>query len=181
LPRPLALLAVHSWFVTFDPSEGRWHRWEVYQSAGASGYINEDLWPLEALMGGGAGWIDREWHDGEAQRILAALAEAPKTYPYRDMYRAWPGPNCNTYAAWVLREAGVAADLDPRAVGKDYLGVVGADWTTTRTGIQIETPLVGLKLGVKDGIEVHFLCATFGLDAWPPAFKTPCGRIGFPE
>jgi hypothetical protein len=32
----------------------------------------------------------------------------------------WPGPNSNTFAAWVLREAGVAEPLDPRGIGRNY-------------------------------------------------------------
>jgi hypothetical protein len=33
----------------------------------------------------------------------------------------WPGPNSNTFVAWVLREAGVEHALDPRAIGRNYL------------------------------------------------------------
>ncbi len=43
------------------------------------------------------------------------------------------------------------------------------------------TPLLGLKLGLADGLEVHGLCLTIGLDPCPPAVKTPFGRLGFSE
>ena len=33
----------------------------------------------------------------------------------------WPGPNSNTFVAWVLREAGVEHALDPRGIGRNYL------------------------------------------------------------
>jgi Protein of unknown function (DUF3750) len=127
---------------------------------------------------------------GAARRLAASLAKAPE-YPYRRRYLAWPGPNSNTYIAWVLRDAGVPWNMGPKCIGKDYLGTagvpgawvrtVGVGITTTGTGVQVESPLLGLKVGLRDGAELHLLCFTFGLDAWPPGVKTPLGRFGFAE
>jgi hypothetical protein len=36
-------------------------------------------------------------------------------------------------------------------------------------------------VGLRDGLEAHLLCLTLGIDAWPPAYKTPVGRLGFRE
>jgi hypothetical protein len=33
----------------------------------------------------------------------------------------WPGPNSNTFVAWVLREAGIDFALDARGIGRSYL------------------------------------------------------------
>ena len=41
--------------------------------------------------------------------------------------------------------------------------------------------MLGLKLGLADGLELHCLCLTIGVDFWPPATKTPFGRLGFAE
>src|SRR5262249_27590407 len=112
--------------------------------------------------------------------LIAALHESP-TYPNRDRYLAWPGPNSTTYIAWVFRQSGVSADLHPMGLGKDYLGTFGAGITTTRTGLQAETPLLGLKVGLLDGLELHFIGFTLGIDTWPSALKTPFGRVGFDE
>jgi hypothetical protein len=38
-----------------------------------------------------------------------------------------------------------------------------------------------VKAGLADGLELHLLTFTFGLDAWPPAIKTPLGRVGFDD
>src|SRR5947209_8250000 len=84
----------------------------------------------------------------------------------RDAYRYWPGPNSNTYPAWVLREAGVAGELPPKAVGKDYLGIVGAGVTTTQFGVQVETPLVGRQGWVAGWGGSP---STFGIDVLRPA------------
>ena len=184
LSAPLGYVAVHYWFVAFDPDEGQWHRWELWQEAdmgGTSwGHIHRDLLSPRSGINGFPPQVMAEWRGRQALDLQAALADSPE-YPHRDRYLAWPGPNSNTYIAWVLRRAGVSADLDPRGIGKDYLGTAGVAVTTTRTGVQAETSLLGLKAGVLDGVEVHFLCFTFGLDTWPPAVKTPLGRVGFSE
>jgi hypothetical protein len=129
-------------------------------------------------VGGQTGRPEHEWHGDEARAIMAVLARSGD-YPDKDKYLAWPGPNSNTYPAWVLRQAGVSADLDPRGIGRDYQGRVGAGWTTTGTGVQVESSLLGVKAGLEDGAELHFLCFTFGIDFWRPAIKTPFGCLGF--
>jgi hypothetical protein len=131
-------------------------------------------------VGGGPYRIEKEWR-GEAARDIISVLKVSASYPGRDRYRSWPGPNSNTYAAWVVRRAGVCVDMHPKAIGKDYLGWFGVRVTATKSGVQAETPVFGLKVGVKDGVEFHFLGLTLGVDIWPPAFKTPLGRLGFRE
>ncbi|HKI35838.1 MAG TPA: DUF3750 domain-containing protein [Gemmataceae bacterium] len=185
LPTALGYLAVHYHFLTFDPADGEWHRWDLWQYRAQGGsahwdHVHRDLLSSQTGVGGGPPRIEREWRGEEARAILRALARSAE-YPYRKNYLAWPGPNSNTYPAWVLREAGVSADLDPRALGRDYHGRVGAGRTTTATGVQAESAVLGVKVGLEDGVELHFLCFTFGIDVCPPAIKTPLGRVGFPE
>jgi hypothetical protein len=184
VPDPLRLLVVHYWFAVFDPETERWHRWEVWQQANAGGtswgHVHKDLMNADANTGGGPMQVRAEWHGPEARALAQAVARSPE-YPDRGRYLAWPGPNSNTYVAWVLRRAGVAADLEPRGIGKDYLGLAGIAISTTGTGVQAESSLLGLKVGLRDGMELHFLYFTFGLDAWRPAVKTPFGRLGMPQ
>ncbi|MBI5368657.1 MAG: DUF3750 domain-containing protein [Planctomycetes bacterium] len=184
LPRALRYVAYHSWFAAWDPAEGRWRRWEVWQDKNAGGtswdHVHRDLYGIDRGVGGGPFRLAREWRGAAAQRLRAVLERA-ETYPERHRYIAWPGPNCNTFVAWVLRESGAAADLPPQAIGKDWLGWAGAAVSTTRTGLQFETPIIGLKAGLAEGIEIHPLALTLGFDLWPPAIKTPFGRLGFSE
>jgi hypothetical protein len=77
-----------------------------------------------------------------------------------------------------LREAGLHHSLDPRAVGKDYLGLLGMRLSSRPTCAQLETPLLGLKLSLQDGVEVHLLCLTCGLRWSPLEVYTPFGRVG---
>ena len=179
-------IAIHCYFATWAPKEGRWHRWEVWQHAGhgshAWGHLRKDRAGPRSGVGHGSSWPLYEWRGDTAQRLLAVIDE-PEDYPWRHEYEYWPGPNSNTYPAWVLRAARVPGDLHPMAIGKDYCGPMGfgVALSSTRTGLQIETPLAGVKIGLADGVELHLLGGTFGIDLWAPAIKTIFGRVGSPE
>jgi hypothetical protein len=119
----IGALAVHYWFVVAD--ERGTHRWEVWQTKNAGGdrcigHVHRDLKAPEAGVGGGDSLVERQWLGEEARRIARVL-DAVERYPWCQRYRYWPGPNSNTFAAWVLRQARVSHILGPRAWGKRYL------------------------------------------------------------
>ena len=118
----LGFLAVHYWFVVEDAG-GR-HRWEVWQSANAGGrsvgHLHCDLKPPEANVGGGPTRLAAEWRGEEARRIAEVLLRCAQEYPFCERYFVWPGPNSNTFVAWVLQRAGVEHPLGWRALGSRY-------------------------------------------------------------
>lgn len=122
-----------------------------------------------------------EARGAEAERLMPRIEAAVKSYPYADEYRAWPGPNSNTFTAWVTRRVPeLRVDLPPTAIGKDYLS--GSLFAAAPSGSGLQLSLVGL-LGVTastvEGFEINILGMTFGLDPWPPALKLPiAGRLG---
>lgn len=177
LPSLLRRIAVHHWFVV--QGAGQCTRWEVWQDRDAGGtswgYLYRDLMHPDRGVGGGPAVVAAEWR-GETARAVRAVLEEPPRYPHRERYLAWPGPNSNTYAAWVLEQAGVRHGLDPRAIGKDYLGDRGAGWELSRARLRCESPLVGLR--VEAGcLELHLLCLTFGLDLREREVRTPVGSV----
>jgi hypothetical protein len=114
-------LAVHYWFVVDD---GARHRWEVWQTADAGGrsvgHLHCDLKAPEADVGGGPSRVEAVWRGEEARRIAEVLARCGATYPFCARYFPWPGPNSNTFAAWVLAQAGIDYRLGWRALGRNY-------------------------------------------------------------
>ena len=111
------------------------------------------------------------------QRIRAAVAE----YPYPKTYHVWPGPNSNTFTAFVLRKVPeLRVDLPPTAIGKDYLGWRSVNRTPSGTGGQASLfGLVGVAAGVEEGLEVNLLGLNFGLDPKSLSIKLPIvGRLG---
>jgi hypothetical protein len=121
LPRPLGLVAIHCWLVVRDGDAC--HRWEVWQTKNAGGrsvgHLHCDLKGPDDGVGGGPARVAAEWSGDDAAAIAAVLGDAAR-YPHRDRYRAWPGPNSNTFVAWVLRRAGIRTRLGWKALGKHY-------------------------------------------------------------
>ena len=97
-----------------------------------------------------------------SQRIEAAAEE----YPYPDRYHVWPGPNSNTFTAFILRRVPeLRVDLPPTAIGKDYLGWKSVGKTPSGTGGQASLfGVVGVAAGLEEGLEVNLLGLNFGVD-----------------
>jgi len=115
--------------------------------------------------------------DAIIQRIEAAVEE----YPYPDRYHVWPGPNSNTFTAFVLRKVPeLRVDLPPTAIGKDYLGIMPVALTPSGTGGQVSVlGIAGVAAGWEEGVELNLLGLTFGLDPRSLSIKLPLlGRIG---
>jgi len=115
--------------------------------------------------------------DGLIERIEKAVGE----YPYAGEYTMWPGPNSNTFTAWIARAVPeLEVDLPPTAIGKDYNGgrLIGS--APSGGGLQLSLfGLLGVTASGIEGLEVNVLGLTFGIDVLSPAIKLPLfGRLG---
>jgi uncharacterized protein DUF3750 len=180
------LLAVHTWIAVKQSGASSYTRYEVMgwgvdrgapalrvNRTGPDNYwfgSRPDL--LVDLRGPGV--------DALVQKVQAAVA----AYPYHTSYRTWPGPNSNTFTAFVAREVPeLRLNLPPTAIGKDYLAD-GAPFGLAPSGTGAQLSLLGL-LGVtaawEEGVELNVLGLVFGLDVRRPAIKIPAiGRLGVP-
>ena len=56
--------------------------------------------------------------------IIKRIDAAIKEYPYAKTYRAWPGPNSNTFVAFVAREVPeLRLDLPPTAIARLFMHI----------------------------------------------------------
>lgn len=113
--------------------------------------------------------------------IITRIEAAVERYPYADTYRIWPGPNSNTFTAFVLRDVPeLRVDLPPTAIGKDYLGINPVGLTPSGTGAQLSLfGIAGVLAGAEEGLEVNLLGLTFGIDPGSLSLKLPLvGRLG---
>jgi len=116
-----------------------------------------------------------------AEALISRIDKAAKSYPYAQEYSAWPGPNSNTFTAWITRAVPeLRVDLPPTAIGKDYLGSSVIASAPSGSGIQLSVVgVLGVTASTVEGLELNLLGLTFGLDPWPPAIKLPLlGRLG---
>jgi hypothetical protein len=116
-------------------------------------------------------------------KIKAAVARYPLSEP--GDYSVWPGPNSNSFIAYVLAaipEAGVV--LPPTAIGKDWrVDSQFAGLAPSRTGVQLSLGgFFGITFAWVEGLEINVLGLVAGLDIRRPALKLPgFGRIGLPS
>ncbi|MET0535708.1 MAG: DUF3750 domain-containing protein, partial [Steroidobacter sp.] len=70
--------------------------------------------------------------------LIERIETSVQNYPYAGTYRIWPGPNSNTFTAFVMRDVPeLRVDLPPTAIGKDYLGAIPVALTPSGTGAQV--------------------------------------------
>lgn len=175
------------------------HSWIAYKKAGAGQYVRTEVigWGArykQSVVVTRKGIADQYWYGyepelladlrgPEAEKAIARIESLVEAYPFDKRYGVWPGPNSNTYTAWLVREVEeLAVDLPPTAIGKDFIDGVGFVAAPSNTGFQfLVYGLFGITLALEEGLEISILGATYGLDLNAPALKLPCiGRIGFP-
>lgn len=117
------MVAVHYWFVTNQA--GVRERWEVWHRPNAGGdsigHLHRNLMHPDSDVGGGPTCLAHRWQGAAAERLAQTLHASWEEYPYRHRYCALPGPNSNTFAAWVLHQAEVGDHLSWRGIGKNFV------------------------------------------------------------
>lgn len=173
------------------------HPWIAVKRSGASEWTTFQMIGWRSLRGGD-GVVesrtdapDRRWYGAEpmllTQRrgpevdaLIDRIEEAVRSYPWSRSYRLWPGPNSNTFVAWIARQVPeLGLDLPATAIGKDYLGPTtllasapsGTGWQISLLG------LVGATLARSEGLELNLLGLSVGIDLDDRRLRLP--GVGF--
>ncbi|WP_417580770.1 DUF3750 domain-containing protein [Nitrincola sp.] len=177
------------------------HTWIAAKPQGADHYTRFEVIGFSVRRGGDAvqvaqGIPDGYWYGSqptllreirggaEVDALISRLHDAARLYPYNHEYRVWPGPNSNTFIAYLGRKVPeLRLNLPPTAIGKDYLPEGGVfAHAPSGAGIQVSLAgLLGVILAPEEGFELNFLGLSAGIDPWPLALNLPgVGRLGFP-
>lgn len=112
----------------------------------------------------------------EAEKLIPLIDEAIANYPYKFKYNIWPGPNSNTFIAYIGRKVPeLRLNLPSSSVGKDYL-VDGQLLGTAPSGGGFQFSIYGLfgiLLSKVDGFEVNILGLVTGFNPFKPSIKLP--------
>ncbi|MEP6971083.1 MAG: DUF3750 domain-containing protein, partial [Betaproteobacteria bacterium] len=153
------------------------HPWIAVKRANADSYTTYQKIGWRAYGGGDAvvrtdvRMPDTRWFGAEPQLLVEHrgpgvdamidhIEAAVARYPWGHQYRLWPGPNSNTFVAYVARQVPeLALDLPPTAIGKDYLGPTtfvarapsGTGWQVSLFG------LAGVTVAREEGLEINLL------------------------
>ncbi|HWP58260.1 MAG TPA: DUF3750 domain-containing protein [Candidatus Acidoferrales bacterium] len=174
------------------------HTWIATKEENASHYMIHHLtgWRIRRGLRGVVSAVDipdRNWF-GNRPELLAELRgpvaaqaipkilAAAEAYPYAHHYNLWPGPNSNTFTAYIGRKVPeLRLELPPTAIGKDFLANGSIfDRAPSGTGVQLSLyGMLGLVAAREEGVEINLLGLSFGLDFGRPALKLPfIGRVG---
>ena len=179
-------LAVHTWIALKPSGASSYRRYEVIGwgvNTGAPAIRVNRAGPDDHWFGSRPDLLVHRRGEG-VDELITRVEAAVTAYPYPASYRTWPGPNSNTFTAYLGRAVPeLRLDLPPTAIGKDYLpGGALAALSPSGTGLQLSLfGLLGLLAGWEEGLELNLLGLTFGLDVKHPALKLPAvGRLGMP-
>ena len=175
------VLAVHHWIVV-KPENGAYNRYEV---VGWGTPVRHNNYAPDARWYSNDPIVVYELRGPRAEALIPQISAAVDSYPWQSYgsYKVWPGPNSNTFVAHVLRQVPeLGAEMHVAGVGKDFTGT-GFTWakTPSGTGWQVSfAGYIGLAAAWAEGLELHFLGTTIGIDFDDYSLKLPgIGRVGF--
>jgi hypothetical protein len=177
-------LAVHSWIAIKPAGAVAFERYEVvgWGVGRGSPAVRRNMRPIDGYWAGNPPRLVLDRRGPEVAALIARIEAAIAAYPYPHQYRTWPGPNSNTFVAWIGRSVPeLGLDMPALAVGKDYLGngsLIGR--TPSGSGFQLSLlGVLGLAIGRVEGLELNLLGLVIGIDPFGLALKLPgIGRLG---
>jgi Protein of unknown function (DUF3750) len=178
------LFGVHTW-VAVKPTGAP--SWTVYEIIGwrlrwsDSALVVRERQP-DAPWFGSVPELYADKRGPGVDELIKRIDKAAHDYPYAKTYTLWPGPNSNTFTAWIARSVPeLQVDLPPTAVGKDYIGASFVSTAPSGSGFQFSVGgLLGVAAGPVEGFELNLLGLNFGASG--SGLKLPLvGRIGLPH
>lgn len=174
------------------------HPWIIYKRTGETSYTRYDVigWRKPQVVQRNYAVPDGLWYGstpkllvdrrGEGvESMIDEIEAAVASYPYADQYVSYPGPNSNTFLAHIGRQVpALKLDLPANAIGKDYRPLTSPiGVSSSGSGLQISLlGLLGVSVGVQEGLEFNVLGLNFGIDLNAPALRLPFwGRLGFKD
>ncbi|MEH4694927.1 DUF3750 domain-containing protein [Atlantibacter hermannii] len=175
------VVAVHPWIIFKRAGETQYSRYEVI-SWGAGEKVRRNRNAPDGYWYGLKPRLLVQHRGDAAQAMIPQIEAAIASYPWPDTYRAWPGPNSNTFIAHIGREVpALRLDMPANAVGKDFRSlrhIVGLP--PSGRGVQVSLlGVAGMTIGAEEGFEVNMLGLNVGVDISPLRLRLPfIGGVG---
>ena len=155
------VFSVHTWIAVKPTGADRYTRYEVLGFGVANGApaVRVDRMGPDNYWFGARPRVISDRRGPGVDEMIEDIRAAVAHYPYPHEYRAWPGPNSNTFTAYIARRVPeLGLDLPSNAVGKDFLpggALVAA--APSGSGFQVSLfGLAGVLLAVDEGLDLRW-------------------------
>ncbi len=157
------------------------HTWIAAKSAGAKHYTRYEVTGFYLRRNQNAIRVtetptpDQRWfgarpkllqdlRGAEAEAVIAELPKAVDNYPFANTYVVWPGPNSNTFIAYIGRSIpALRLTMPGNTIGKDFTGWRFIAPAPSNTGLQLSLGgAFGILLAKNEGIEINILGLVIG-------------------
>jgi hypothetical protein len=123
------LFSLHCWIVVKRAGSERFERYEVIGYGVRRGAPAIRLNHKSEVVD----WDESHAHlllerrgGADVERLIDRIEQVIPHYPYNDVYCIWPGPNCNTFIAWLGRQVPeLALALPAIARGRHFVDLPG--------------------------------------------------------
>src|SRR6266436_4233404 len=133
------IFGVHTW-IAVKPANAM--SWTVYEIIGwrlrwsDSALVIRERQP-DAPWFGSVPELYADKRGPGVEELIARIDKAARDYPYSNTYTLWPGPNSNTFTAWIARAVPeLQVDLPATAIGKDFIGNAVLSSAPSGSGMQ---------------------------------------------
>ena len=116
--------AIHTWIATKRTGESNY---KVYDVVGWRGYSGQPVMRItqdipDRYWFGQKPRLIKEHRGGKVDDLIDAVDKAADAYPWKTTYKAFPGPNSNTFTAWIAKHVPeMELDIPFSAIGSGYV------------------------------------------------------------
>jgi hypothetical protein len=116
--------AIHTWVVTKDADATFYRRYQVigWLLRRGQSVVSVTRGDPDTPWFGSQPVLLKDVRGQQAQSLIARIHATAMSYPYADEYVMWPGPNSNSFTAWIgLNVPELELELPAKAIGKTWM------------------------------------------------------------
>ena len=118
------LFAIHTWIATKGTNDDSYTVYEVVSEKQRGGpsrvRIERDL--PDRYWYGARPLMLKEFRGNGVDKLINSVEKAARSYPWPSLYKAFPGPNSNTFTAWIAKQVPeLCLSLPFSAIGSDFV------------------------------------------------------------
>lgn len=174
--RWMGILSTHSWIAFKKPFAKTYTIYHIEDNKKGGDYLEEIYGKPDMHWYGNAPELLFEMRGVKAEAVIDQIIAVAPEYPYRDKFEFIPGPNSNTFVAYMARRIPALKFRMPEiAIGKDYLSD-GQYFTRTPsdTGWSFNMGgYFGVSYADVEGFELSVGGLVFGYDPATSSIKLP--------